>query len=132
MEGKPFAVIETDGHSGDAGAKTRVEAFLHCVRQDRPAQQSSQLMRIPSSLSAQRMSLIDLRERGERVLIPSMGPGSQMIAAALRGTGLSAEALPMPDRESLRIGCRHTSGKECLPMSVTLGSLLQRHPGEKT
>jgi len=34
MEGKPFAIIETDGHSGDAGTKTRVEAFLHCVRMD--------------------------------------------------------------------------------------------------
>ena len=34
MEGKPFAIIETDGHSGDAGTKTRVEAFLHCVAQD--------------------------------------------------------------------------------------------------
>ena len=31
MEGKPFAIIETDGHAGDAGTKTRVEAFLHCV-----------------------------------------------------------------------------------------------------
>ena len=37
MEGKPFAVIETDGHSGDAGTKTRVEAFLHCVEEDRRA-----------------------------------------------------------------------------------------------
>ncbi|HUT77554.1 MAG TPA: BadF/BadG/BcrA/BcrD ATPase family protein, partial [Polyangia bacterium] len=35
MEGKPFAIIETDGHSGDAGTKTRVEAFLYCVREDR-------------------------------------------------------------------------------------------------
>ena len=35
MEGKPFAVIETDGHSGDAGTRTRVEAFLHCVEEDR-------------------------------------------------------------------------------------------------
>ena len=34
-QGKPFAVIETDGHTGDAGTKTRIEAFLHCVAQDR-------------------------------------------------------------------------------------------------
>ena len=37
MAGKPFAVIETDGHSGDAGTRTRVEAFLHCVEEDRRA-----------------------------------------------------------------------------------------------
>ncbi len=40
MEGKPFAVIETDGHSGDAGTRTRVEAFLHCVEEDRRRPQS--------------------------------------------------------------------------------------------
>jgi predicted nucleotide-binding protein (sugar kinase/HSP70/actin superfamily) len=32
----------------------------------------------------------------------------------------------MPTGETLRIGRRHTSGKECLPMTVTLGSLLAR------
>ena len=29
MNGKPLAIIETDGHSGDAGTKTRIEAFLY-------------------------------------------------------------------------------------------------------
>ena len=32
----------------------------------------------------------------------------------------------MPDRETMRLGRRHTSGKECVPMVITLGSLLQR------
>ena len=32
MDGKPFAIIETDGHSGDAGTKTRVEAFLEVLQ----------------------------------------------------------------------------------------------------
>jgi predicted nucleotide-binding protein (sugar kinase/HSP70/actin superfamily) len=36
------------------------------------------------------------------------------------------EALPAPDAEALRLGRRYTSGKECLPMPLTLGSLLQR------
>ena len=32
----------------------------------------------------------------------------------------------MPDRETVQLGRRYTSGKECLPMTITLGSLLQR------
>ena len=32
----------------------------------------------------------------------------------------------MPEPETLRMGRRYTSGKECLPMTVTLGSLLDR------
>ena len=38
----------------------------------------------------------------------------------------------MPDRETVRIGRRHTSGKECVPMCLTLGSLLQRLDRERT
>ena len=126
MEGKPFAVIETDGHAGDAGTKTRIEAFLHCVREDLAAAGSG---KVPSSLKRVELENVDveaLGRRGERVLVPRMGPGAEVAAAALRGVGITAEALPIPDRDSMRIGRRHTSGKECLPMTITLGSLLQR------
>ena len=74
MEGKPFAIIETDGHSGDAGTKTRVEAFLHCVREDlkglrqRRRQDPSRLRAWPAS------SLTDIRRARRAVLIPRMGP----------------------------------------------------------
>jgi predicted nucleotide-binding protein (sugar kinase/HSP70/actin superfamily) len=55
-----------------------------------------------------------------------MGPEAEAVAAAARGLGARAELLPRPTRDTLRIGRRHTSGKECLPMTVTLGSLLER------
>ena len=125
MEGRPFAIIETDGHAGDAGTKTRVEAFLHCVREDlragvaRPA-------RGEERLTVARQTMADLARRRERVLVPRMGPEAEAVAAALRGAGIPAETLPLPTRESLRTGRRHTSGKECLPMTLTLGSLLER------
>ena len=60
------------------------------------------------------------------MLVPYIGPASDAVAAVMRGLGLAAEALPAPDAESLRLGRRYTSGKECLPMPLTLGSLLQR------
>ena len=132
MEGKPFTIIETDGHSGDAGTKTRVEAFLHCVRQDlgaaseerKPANQlkAIELVRVKPS---------ELRHGEELVLIPRMGPGAEAVAAALCGFGMRAEALPLPDRDALNIGRRYTSGKECVPMTITLGSLLQRLEQER-
>jgi predicted nucleotide-binding protein (sugar kinase/HSP70/actin superfamily) len=73
-----------------------------------------------------RLSLLELARRRERILIQRMGREAEGVAAALRGLGARAETLPMPNRETLRIGRRHTSGKECLPMTVTLGSLLER------
>jgi predicted nucleotide-binding protein (sugar kinase/HSP70/actin superfamily) len=48
------------------------------------------------------------------------------LGACLRGVGIDAECLPPADTEAVRHGRRHTSGKECLPMTLTLGGLLQR------
>jgi activator of 2-hydroxyglutaryl-CoA dehydratase/predicted nucleotide-binding protein (sugar kinase/HSP70/actin superfamily) len=181
MAGRPFAIVETDGHSGDAGTKTRIEAFLHCVEQDRQASgglsgsvdddagcrssanailrvvsdaatgkttetadKSETIIRagsgavtgrtagaaaVPHDFSRLQTETVALREilsQGERLLIPWMGAGSEVLAAGFRGMGIPAESLPPPDRDALRHGRRHTSGKECLPMALTLGGLLQR------
>jgi predicted CoA-substrate-specific enzyme activase len=135
MEGKPFAVIETDGHAGDAGTRTRVEAFLHCVREDRQGPAAAGLRQ---PVEAERLTVTsrtfsDLKESGEILLVPRMGSGAEVLAAAARGVGVPAEALPEPTSETLRAGRRHTSGKECLPLAVTLGSLLERveRPGSE-
>ncbi|MBK8480688.1 MAG: CoA activase [Proteobacteria bacterium] len=128
MEGKPFAIIETDGHSGDAGTKTRVEAFLYCVHEDLRSSElaTTAAARDLTTIEEKKAQLPDIRAAKERVLIPRMGEGAEVLAAALRGVGVPAEALPVPDRDTVRLGRRHTSGKECLPMALTLGSLLQR------
>jgi predicted CoA-substrate-specific enzyme activase len=127
MHGKPFAIIETDGHSGDAGTKTRIEAFLHCVAQDRATLRASTAT--PHDFSRVQTGTVVLRDilaRRERLLIPWMGDISESVAACLRGRGIPAESLSPPGREELRIGRRHTSGKECLPIVLTLGGLLRR------
>lgn len=126
MEGKPFAVIETDGHSGDAGTKTRVEAFLHCVREDLAGGGPAREPQPDLAAAMKARGLVEARERGETLLVPPMGPDAEVAAAGLRAVGWKAEALPPTDRETLRRGRRHTSGKECVPMTLTLGSLLQR------
>ncbi|MBZ5500222.1 MAG: acyl-CoA dehydratase activase-related protein [Acidobacteriia bacterium] len=130
MEGKPFAVIETDGHSGDAGTKTRIEAFLYCVAEDlkhrggeKPANDFLQLQLKP-------MGLMEVRP-DETLLVAGLGAGSAVAAAAFRGLGLRAELLPEPGAGMLKLGRRYTSGKECVPMCLILGSLLGRLEREK-
>jgi predicted nucleotide-binding protein (sugar kinase/HSP70/actin superfamily) len=130
MEGKPFAVIETDGHAGDAGTKTRVEAFLHCVREHRTGGERSP-PREAERLTVHSATISDIRAAGETVLFPTLGDGAHVLAAAMRGIGLAAEVLPDPGPEALRLGRRHTSGKECLPMTLTLGALLERLERER-
>ncbi len=134
MDGKPYTVIETDGHSGDAGTRTRVEAFLYCVREHRQRVADGHLSARPPTELARiedgKQDLPLIRQEGHRVLLPRMGPSSQAISACLTGYGVPAETLPMPNRDDLRLGRRHTSGKECVPMTITMGSLLKRLEGE--
>lgn len=122
MAGKPFAIIETDGHSGDAGTKTRVEAFLYCVRQDRGGAPAKSLKAIDDD----RITMTEILRSGDTLLVPWLSHASEAVVACLRGVGVRAESLGVPDREALRIGRRHTSGKECVPMALTLGRALQR------
>jgi predicted nucleotide-binding protein (sugar kinase/HSP70/actin superfamily) len=128
MEGKPFAIIETDGHSGDAGTKTRVEAFLHCVEEDRRSQRADAALNdfATAQFSGVRLDHFARNGSKETLLVPNIGPASETVAAVFRGLGLNSECLPRVNAESLRRGRRYTSGKECLPMPLTLGSLLQR------
>jgi len=73
------------------------------------------------------------RELNKRKLwVPQMGRGASILfAAAFRSVGVDAEACPDSDAETLELGGRHTSGEECLPARVTLGTFLQvaRRPG---
>ncbi len=126
MDGKPFAIIETDGHAGDAGTKTRIEAFLHCVAGELKAGGGGR--KTPNAfapLQPAEMSLLDVQP-DERVLIPMLGANSEVLAACLRGLGLRAETLPPVDAEALRTGRRLTSGKECIPACMNLGALMNR------
>jgi predicted CoA-substrate-specific enzyme activase len=126
MAGKPFAIIETDGHSGDAGTKTRVEAFLYCVNEDlRQAGRISEVANF-KRFEADFDTLDEIRRKDATVLVPRMGAGAAALAACLRGHGVKAEALPLPTRDTLALGRRYTSGKECIPVTLTLGSLLAR------
>lgn len=126
MDGKPFAIIETDGHAGDAGTKTRVEAFLHCVAGECKAGNGGRkLPNAFATLQPPAMSILDIQS-DERVLIPTLGANSEVLAACLRGLGLHAETLPPVDPDALRMGRRLTSGKECIPACMNLGALIKR------
>jgi activator of 2-hydroxyglutaryl-CoA dehydratase/predicted nucleotide-binding protein (sugar kinase/HSP70/actin superfamily) len=133
LEGKPFAVVETDGHTADAGTKTRVEAFLHCVREDaRTATARTRPAAEPPVMRSQ--TLPEIAARGDQVLLPPMGPEAEALAAVLRGRGMPVEVLPPATVDTIRLGRRYTSGKECLPMTVTAGGLLERverEPGRR-
>jgi len=139
MAGKPSLTLELDSHTADAGLNTRIEAFLDVVARHRdlargrtPRPRSTRF--VPARAVVENGALVvytssrerlDARHPRVHMLVPSMGElGTQALAAAVRSLGIRATALPPADAAMLKLGRGATNCKECLPLQLTVGSLL--------
>lgn len=137
MKTKPSLTLEIDSHTADAGVNTRIEAFLDIVERYRRLQ-----IRDPEEKPFRKAEVVlrrgkprfrdsqgrehSLRAPRLKVLFPSMGrllvdAGS----AVFRSLGIRSETVPCPDYQTLARGRSHTCCKECLPLILTVGSLVQ-------
>jgi len=120
LGGKPFLILELDEHGGDAGYLTRVEAFLDVIRSRQRTPASRAVRPLPD-----RTDPVEAFAN-RTIWIPQLHSiAAPLVAAALRGEGFDARSLPPEDQESLSIGRQVTRGGECMPMTVTIGRLLQ-------
>lgn len=138
---KPYLTLEIDAHTADAGVQTRLEAFLDIVQNYRAAQPSLTRPFTPCRLLKEG---IVVSSNGERV--PLTDPRVKLhflnfsqyhvesTAMALGWLGLHAGPVVPMDRGQLDLGLQSTSGRECLPLPLSIGQLLQidrdRQPGE--
>jgi predicted CoA-substrate-specific enzyme activase len=139
MGNKPSLTLELDSHSADAGIETRIDAFLDIVQAYRKVSPS---IKSPSGAKGYQPAVAELHN-GEvsvrtscgqhlplthtkvTLLFPSMGKlGTEAIAAAFRSAGVNAKPLPPSNEAIMKIGRGHTSCKECLPLILTTGSLI--------
>ncbi|MCX7794358.1 MAG: acyl-CoA dehydratase activase [Thermodesulfovibrionales bacterium] len=119
LSGKPFLHIEIDEHSADAGAITRCEAFIDSIIASRANEATERKYfyiyapSVPSNLK-------------RTVFIPRMSDHAFALKAAFENCGVDAEVLPESDQESISLGKKYVSGKECFPCLVTTGDMLKR------
>jgi len=139
MGRKPSLTLELDSHTADAGLETRVEAFLDIVQAYRQLVAQKQIVQQgrsfrPAKVTNQNGTLNILTSSGESLpishprvtlLLPSMGRlSSEAFAAVFKGSGLNAIAHRPSDEAVLKLGRANTSCKECLPLILTTGTLL--------
>jgi predicted nucleotide-binding protein (sugar kinase/HSP70/actin superfamily) len=118
MANKPFLQIEIDEHSADAGVITRCEAFLDSI-----SGRTEILVSKPRKIKSLSIS------RGTKnkiVYIPRMSDHVIGLAAAFETCGLDAEVMDVPDIETVKIGRRYVSGKECYPCAITTGDMVKK------
>ncbi|MCL2609835.1 MAG: acyl-CoA dehydratase activase-related protein, partial [Treponema sp.] len=150
MGRKPFLILELDSHSADAGIDTRVEAFLDIIEGYRAKKGELEAERYDNGwkfVSEPKASggfelRVDNSKTGERlpvagnprvkVLLSNMGAiSSEYMGAAIRAQGVNAEAMPVATTKTVQIARAHSSGKECVPSHIVLGSILEFVFGEK-
>ncbi len=139
MGSKPSLTLELDSHSADAGIDTRIEAFIDVVGSYLEINKGSVVAEerafCPARVEMENgnavvvdseMNRLPLKSPRVRVLMPTMGDlGARLLAASLRSVGVQAEALPAPGEKELKLGRGYASCKECLPLILTVGSLLR-------
>jgi predicted CoA-substrate-specific enzyme activase len=139
MHRKPSLTLELDSHTADAGLETRIEAFLDIVSAYRQLVAKKQIVFTKKPFVPAR-ALLDnsvakvITSSGEvlpmsdprvKLLTPSMGDtSSDSLAAVFRGFGFNAAAHPPSCEAVLKTGRANTSCKECLPLILTTGTLL--------
>ncbi|MBI4682218.1 MAG: CoA protein activase [Nitrospirae bacterium] len=118
MANKPFLQIEIDEHSADAGVITRCEAFLDSIR-------SRDEINVHKPERSQ-PAVLKKGTNNKIVYIPRMSDHAFALAAAFKACGLDAEVMKVPDVESVKIGRRFVSGKECYPCAITTGDMVSK------
>jgi predicted nucleotide-binding protein (sugar kinase/HSP70/actin superfamily) len=140
MGRKPSLTLELDSHTADAGLETRIEAFLDIVNHYRELESRKQIPKEVKDFVPARVGVFDgkplivtsdgrklpLTHPDVRLVLPAMGRfAHQALVATFRKVGIRAHGLPPADEEVLKLGRGNSSCKECLPLQVTVGSILK-------
>jgi len=139
MGRKPSLTLELDSHTANAGLETRIEAFLDIIASYRQLVSKNAMVEQISNFRPARIVLdkgkasiisssgktLPVTDPRVTLLIPSMGePSTEMLGAAFRSQGFHTYVHSPADEHILKSGRANTSCKECLPLILTTGSLL--------
>jgi predicted CoA-substrate-specific enzyme activase len=118
---RPHLFLEFDEHRGEAGLITRLEAFADEISQYHAGSKKSFLEK--KAIDPESFLVDELKKMP--FIIPWFADHAIAFAGALKKCGIQAEVLPAPDKKSLELGEKHSSGKECHAFSFLLGDLLK-------
>jgi predicted CoA-substrate-specific enzyme activase len=122
LEDKPYLFLEFDEHRGEAGLITRLEAFWDEINQ---AQSSGSKGVFPENGRKKKKKRMIDAYRKRSFVLPYFADHAYAFAGALRGMGIKAEVLPLPDEQTIALGEKHSLGKECHAYSIIAGDLIK-------
>ena len=125
LEHYPHTVLESDGHGGQAGFVTRIQAFLYSARNyTRGDKEAIPAHKIDRYNSYPYMGPGELRDW--KIVPFAQGHNlSKHGACVLRASGYQGDATALTGPEGFRMARQSCSGKECLPHQLIWGSFCQ-------
>jgi predicted nucleotide-binding protein (sugar kinase/HSP70/actin superfamily) len=117
---KPHLSLEFDEHRAEAGLITRLEAFYDEVIDFQDYREGSSV----TVIKPREKSNVE-NYKGRKFIIPYFADHAIAFSGALRGVGIEAEVLPLPDDQTLTLGEKHSSGKECHAYAMITGDLVK-------
>lgn len=147
MREKPNLTLEIDGHTADAGIDTRIEAFIDVIKNYLEIKSGVLKPDIkegffPARIQSEKSGIYFIDSKGKKfslkdsrvkMIMPSMGDiSTKLFVAILKKAGINAQWSGVSDKETLQLGRSVTTGKECLPMILCIGSMLKYLLNKKT
>ncbi len=143
MGSKPSLTLELDSHSADAGINTRIEAAIDIIKSyreinknfDKPVQPKRyRPLKVLDShwIEDSKGNRITITDPSVKMLVPSMGKiGTDFFSAAFRAVGINSVALHVYSFETLMIGRGNSTCKECLPLQLNAGAMIEYYNNRK-
>lgn len=156
MGKKPSLTLELDSHSADAGLETRIEAYLDIVasfrhlkeqekapdptNQDRTNRDRTNRFKttevslennVPVVITSSGRT-VPMTDPAVTILFASVGRiAAEALGAVFKSKGYNVVVHPPSDEAILKLGRANTSCKECLPLLLTTGTLLNYIQNQK-
>ncbi len=144
MGNKPSLTLELDSHTADAGINTRIEAAIDIFIRYKTLfnnflSENISFYNKPLKL-AEKGKIFDsvnnkvysLYDNNVKIILPSMGiHSSQAMQANFSYFGINSQVLPAYNNDTLKIGRGNTLCKECLPLQLCTGSMLEYSKNRK-
>jgi len=122
MGGKPLGQLEIDEHAAEAGIVTRLEAFVDTIQGFARSSKAGESLTRDKNIQRKATTRISSKKV---LILPSMAPHAEALAAAMEAYGVKAVVLPEADERNILYSHKVTSGTECLPYRVTLGGFMR-------
>ncbi len=120
----PLTPISMDEHAGEAGIKTRIEAFIDMIRRKKRITTSKVVKKTSREVTSFKKVKIPKKER--IVSFPRMGGDTHLVLEYMfNRLGVKSINPPPTTEKTLELGVKYAPETICLPLKINMGNYIE-------